>query len=180
MGTAASKGRDGRGARRFDGKGYIEAANLGKHEALSIALWVKVDSLGNQWNPLLFCHGGQAGAMHFSLLSDGTPNVAVNTGDWNWTHCKARSGLGDGNWHHLVLVCDARLGGRARFYVDGRIAGGQHLGVGLRLDLDGFRIGGWDRWEDKPANNFHGAIDDVRIYSGMLTDKQAAGLAGQR
>jgi len=180
VGTAVSKGSDGRGARRFDGNGYMEAASLGKHEALSIAMWVKVDSLGNQWNPLLFCHGGQAGAMHFSLLSDSTPNVAVNTGDWNWTHCKARSGLGDGNWHHLVLVCDARSGGQARFYVDGRIAGQQHLGVGLRLDLYRFRIGGWDRWEDKPANNFHGAIDDVRIYSGMLTDKQAAGLAGQR
>jgi len=84
------------------------------------------------------------------------------------------------NWHHLVLVCDARRGGRATFHVDGRIAGEEHLGVGIRLDLYGFRIGGWDRWEDKPANSFHGAIDDVRIYSGMLTDKQAAGLAEQR
>jgi len=180
VGTAVAKGHDGRGARRFDGDDYIEVAGLDTHEALSIALWVRVDSLENRWNPVLFCHGGQPGAIHFSLLSDGTPNVAVNTGDWNWTHCKARDGVGDGTWHHLVLVCDARSTGRARFYVDGRIAGEQYLGVGLRLDLCGFRIGGWDRWEDKPANNFHGTIDDVRIYSGMLTDKQAARLAGQR
>ena len=104
----------------------------------------------------------------------------MNTGGWNWKHCKARDALGDGDWHHLVLVCDARFGGRARFYVDGRIAGEETLGVGLRLDLYRFRIGGWDRWEGKPANNFHGGIDDVRIYSGMLTDKQAARLAGER
>ncbi len=180
VGTTVAKAHDESGARHFDGKDYIEVGDLGKHEALSVALWVRSDSLKSRWNPLLFCHGGQSGAIHFSLLPDGTPNVAVNTSDWDWTHCKGRDSLGDGNWHHLVLVCDGRCGGRARFYVDGRAAGEQPLGVGIPLDLYGFRIGGWDRWEDKPANNFHGAIDDVRIYRGMLTEKQAAELAEKR
>jgi hypothetical protein len=27
------------------------------------------------------------------------------------------------------------------------------------------------------GNNFHGELDDVRIYSGMLTDEEAAQLA---
>lgn len=179
VGAAVSEGHIGRGARRFDGSGYLEAAELGTHEALSVALWVKVDSLDSRWNPVLFCHDGQPGAMHFSLLPDGTPNVAVNTGDWNWTHAKARASVSHGSWHHLALVCDARFGGCARFYVDGRLAGEKHLGLGLRLDLYRFRIGGWNRWEGNPANNFHGQIDDVRIYSGMLTDEQAARLAGE-
>jgi hypothetical protein len=144
---------------------------------VSIALWVKTERLGNRWNPLLFCDDGQAGAVHFSLLSDGSPNVAINTGESKWTHRQAQTPVGDGKWRHLVLVCDARIGGSVRFYVDGKPAGEQRLGLGRTLDLDGFRIGGWNRWENNPANNFHGEIDDVRIYGGMLTDDQAADLA---
>jgi hypothetical protein len=135
-------------------------------------MWVKAGTLGNQWNPLLFCHEGQPGAVHFSLLPDGVPNVAINTGDWNWTHCRARDSLADGRWHHLILVCDARLGGSVCFYVDGRVSSRSRLSLGQPLDLYRFRIGGWNRWEKNPANNFHGEISDVRIYRGMLTDEE--------
>jgi len=43
--------------------------------------------------------------------------------------------------------------------------------------MDGFRLGAWNRWEGSPASNFHGEIGDVRVYSGMLTDAEAARLA---
>ena len=71
-------GPDGRGAWRFDGRGYVEAGGLGTHEAVSIALWAKAESLGHQWNPLVFGHDIQLGTVHFSLLPDGTPNVAIH------------------------------------------------------------------------------------------------------
>jgi hypothetical protein len=175
--AAQVEGRVGRGARRLDGKGYIECGDLGSHEALSIALWVKAGTLGNQWNPLLFCHEGKPGAVHFSLLSEGVPNVAINTGEWNWTHRKARKPLADGQWHHVVLVCDARLGGQVRFYVDGRLSSREPLGLGQKLDLYGFRLGAWNRWENNPAHNFHGELDEVRIYTGLLTDPEITALA---
>ena len=176
-GLVRSDGRNGHGAGRFDGKAYLEAGGLGAHEALSIAMWVKPDSLGNRWNPLLFCNDGQPGAVHFSLLPDGTPNVAINTGKWNWTHRTARASVADGNWHHVVLVCDARIGGRVRFYVDGKLANEEHLSLGQPLDLYGFRIGAYNRWEKSAASNFHGEIDDARIYAGMLTDQEVAQLS---
>jgi hypothetical protein len=125
----------------------------------------------------LFGDDIKPGTVHFSLLSDGTPNVAINTGGENWTHRKARTSLADGKWHHVVLVCDARLGGSVRFYVDGRLSHEERMAIGQRLDLDGFRIGAWNRWASSPANNFHGEMDDVRIYSGMLTDEEATHLA---
>jgi len=180
VGVVKCEGPDGRGASRFDGRSYLECDALGAHDAISIALWVKAGTLGNQWNPLLFCHEGQRGAVHFSLRSDGVPNVAINTGDWNWTHCKARDTLADGRWHHVVLVCDARHGGSVRFYVDGKISSRERLSLGQQLDLYRFRIGGWNRWEKIPANNFHGELSDVRIYSGMLTDEEAARLAAAK
>lgn len=51
------------------------------------------------------------------------------------------------------------------------------MNLGIQLNMDAFRIGGWNQWEAAPGNNFHGALRDVRIYSGMLTDQQAAQLA---
>ncbi len=180
VGTLGGEGHDHSGGQRFDGSGYLESDGLGAHETISIALWVKTDSLDRQWNPLLFCHEGQPGAVHFSLLSDGRPNVAVNTGDWNWTHATAQTPLANDAWHHLALVCDARIGGKARFYVDGRPAGQAWLGLGISLDLYRFRIGAWNRWEDIPANNFHGEIDDLQIYRGMLTEEEVTKLAGSK
>lgn len=177
VGLVRTEGRDKRGAQRFDGRGYLACGDLGAHEAVSIALWVKADSLAHTWNPLMFCDDGQPGAVHFSLLADGTPNVAINTGDWNWTHRKAREPLVCGQWRHLVLVCDGRLNGNVRFYLDGKPAGESRLGLGRRLDLYRFRLGAWNRWEREPANNFHGELTDVRIYSGTLGEVEIAALA---
>ena len=176
-GAARSAGHDGRGGRRFDGRGYVEAGGLGTHEAVSIALWVKPESLDRQWNPLVFGSDIQVGTLHFSLLPDGSPNVAIHTGGQNWTHRKARKSVEAGQWHHLVLVCDARVGGGVQFYLDGRLASDERLATGCRLDFDRFRLGGWNRWEGNPGSNFHGDLDDVRIYSGTLSDEEATQLA---
>lgn len=163
--------------RRFDGKAYVAGAGLGTHEAVSISLRVKAESLGHTWNPLLFGDDIKAGVVHFSILADGHPNVAVNTGEQNWTHRKCRTAVATGEWHHLILVCDGRLGGLVRFYIDGKLASEDRLSLGVRLDMNSFRLGAWNRWEGSPANNFHGELSDVRVYSGMLTDEQAAQLA---
>jgi hypothetical protein len=57
-------------------------------------------------------------------------------------------------------------------FVDGRVSSRSRLSLGQPLDLYRFRIGGWNRWEKNPANNFHGEISDVRIYRGMLSDEE--------
>jgi hypothetical protein len=181
VGAARSEGRNGRGARRLDGTGYIECRGLGIHEALSIAMWVNADLLGSStWSPLLFSNDGKPGAVHFSLRSDGAPNVAINTGGTSWTHRKARVFLPVGKWYHVALVCDGRPGGSARFYVDGRPVGALPLATGRGLDLQAFRIGGYNVWEHNPASNFHGEIDNVRVYTGMLTDAEVAQLTLER
>ena len=88
-----------------------------------------------------------------------------------------RTSVADGRWHHVILVCDGRQGGNVRFYIDGRLSSQQRLTLSQPLDLYRFRIGGWNRWENNPANNFHGEISDVRVYGGMLTDDEAVRLA---
>ena len=169
-----SSDRKERAGRRFDGNGYLESAGLGAHEAVSIALWVKPEALKSHWSPLLFCHDGRPGAVHLSLLPDGTPNVAVNTGDWNWTHTQANKTLKLGQWHHVALVCDGRYGGSVRFYVDAEAAGTARPNLGLPLDLYAFRVGAYNRWQNTPAQNFHGELADLRIFSGILTSEEVA------
>ena len=79
-----------------------------------------------------------------------------------------------GEWHHVAVVCDPRYDGEARFYVDGKPAGAKPLDLGIPLALSAYRLGAWSSW---PDNNFHGALDDVRLYRGLLTDAEVATLA---
>ncbi|MBI5684974.1 MAG: LamG domain-containing protein [Verrucomicrobia bacterium] len=164
-------------ALKFDGNSHVEAGGLGAHQTLSVALWVKTGELKNTWSPLLFTSSAQQSAFHFSLLRDGTPNVAINCGDKNWTHRRAKRSLADGQWHHLAVVCDSRLGGNIRFYIDGRKDTDIPLDTDVPLDLAAFRLGAWSTWERNPDNNFHGTLDDVRIYIGLLGDNEVAELA---
>jgi hypothetical protein len=167
------------GALAFDGNGYLGVRGLGRFDAASVAMWVKVDSLTNRWNPLLFSTEGPLGGFHFSLVAEGVPNLALHTGDWNWVHNRAKSAFAPGRWRHLAVVCDPRFGGSLRFYVDGKLDAEAMLDLGLAVDLDDFRLGAWNRWEQAPNNNFHGTLDEVRIYRGSLGDDEVAQLAGQ-
>jgi hypothetical protein len=171
----AADGESGR-ALALGGNGYLAAGGLGRHEAVSVSLWVKPTKLPNRWNPLLFSDGGNAGAFHFSLLEDGTPNVAVNSGPKQWTHRSAPTQLSSDRWRHVVVTCDPRFGGHIVFYVDGKEDSQQGLSLGVSLDLESFRIGAWRSWENAEGKGFFGALDGARIYRGVLDARQVADL----
>jgi len=158
----------------FDGNGYVSAGGLGKHAAVSVSLWVKPTSLPNRWNPLLFSNGADRGAFHFSLLENGLPNLAVNSGPQQWTHRRASTPLKTDQWRHVVVTSDPRIGGRIQFFVDGKRDGHGSLSLGVPLDLSSFRFGGWSSWEKAPTMGFHGALRHVRVYSGLLDEDQVA------
>ena len=105
------------------------------------------------------------------------PPLWLNTGAPTWVHRRANARIPLGEWHHVTAVCDARPNGQIRFYVDGRPSAALPLSAGVPLDLDAFRIGAWKHWQSTPQNNYHGTIDEVRIYRGTLTDAQVADLA---
>lgn len=186
VGTIADASGHGRDAQavgtppRFDGASFLQAGRLGRQEAISIAMWVQPEALNNRWNPLLFTDGSETSAFHFSILNDGAPNVAINTGEKHWVHNRANTCLARGRWHHVAVICDPRYGGTIRFYVDGKPAGSSPLDIGVPLDLSAFRVGAWSNWAKQPNNNFHGTIRDVRIYRGFLPDSDIRDLANQQ
>ena len=83
-------------------------------------------------------------------------------------HRPARQPVPLNKWRHVAVVCDGRPGGEIRFYLDGQRDCTSQLGVAVPLDLDAFRLGAWKNWQDTPDNNYHGGLDEVRIYRGML------------
>jgi len=168
------------GALQFSGNAdYVRVGDIdGTFDALSIALWVRADSHKNRWNPLLFCDTWSEYDLHLSVLNTGHANVAIHQGSAGGYHRASEAMVGDGAWHHIALVCDQRVGGFLRFYVDGQPDRKYLLyGVDMPVRLTGVRLGGYNVWEKNPGANFHGSIDDFRIYRGMLTDRQVAELA---
>jgi hypothetical protein len=43
----------------------------------------------------------------------------------------------------------------------------------------GVRLGGYNVWENQPGGNFHAALDDFRIYRGLLIENQIRTLANE-
>ena len=97
--------------------------------------------------------------------------MAINNGQ-DWIHANAKARVIPGSWHHVAVVCDPRKGGEIRFYIDGKDAGTQPLDLGIPLDMDAYRLGAWKAWSAQPDKNFHGVMDDVRLYSGLLQDHE--------
>lgn len=179
---ASGHGRDAQAVGtppRFDGATFLQSGQIGKQATISVAMWVRPETLNNRWNPLLFTDGAGASSFHFSLLDNGVPNVAINTGGKQWVHSRANSSLATGCWQHLAVVCDPRFGGVIRFYINGRPAGASPLDLGVPLDLSAFRVGAWKTWENTPANNFHGGMCEIHIYRGHLPDSEIHDLAKQ-
>ena len=161
----------------FHGREAVEMAGLGSFETMSIALWVKADATPNQWSPLVFVDQWKPRAVHFSLLASGAPNVALFADDGRHVHQSAAGSVGLGRWHHVALLLDTRAGGSTRFYLDGRLDRELDSHVEHPLVLDAFRLGAYKPWQRQAGANFQGALDDVRIYRGLLSDGQIADLA---
>ena len=162
---------------QFDGATFVAGGSLGEQDAVSLAMWIRPKELLNRWSPLLFTDGRDDCSLHVSLLEDGTPNVAVNAGNEHWIHQRANGPLELGRWQHVAVICDPRFGGSVRFYIDGTLQGKGPLDIGRPLNLAAFRIGAWNHWEKQPRNNFHGELEDFRIYHGSLDEEQVAALA---
>ena len=169
------------GALSFSGNAdFVRIGDVGDaFDTLSIALWLKVESHKNRWNALLFCDDWSEHDLHLSVLDSGNPNAAINGGSASGHHRAADQTIGDGQWHHLALVCDQRVGGAVQFYIDGKPDRRHPLyGLDMPIKLTGVRLGGYNVWEQTPGGNFHGSLDDFHIYRGMLTAEQVAQLAG--
>ena len=163
-------GRVGGGA-HFDGNSdYITLSGSGILDATSahsISLWIKTLDNANQKTysqgnsgdnlPLTYIQLGNSGEPLFHLRNDaGTFSSAGNSS----------TGLGDGEWHHLVGVRDTSSP-FLEIYVDGVPSGTSATNPTGAITFDNSLIGAGN-------NNgfnayFNGSIDEVQVYSKALS-----------
>lgn len=173
----------------FDGEDdriVIDMTSQMQNDATSIAAWVRINRdavprpAEDWWGVVSYGNGGHV----LAIQGEG----AVLGGLQNTESDCAFAGSGtvlDGGWHHVAMTRDANW--VIRVYLDGVVqATTPHALDPAEADATTdaactaapvFRNSIWIGGDLANAAYFHGSIDDVRIYSGVLTDDEVAGLA---
>ncbi|MFB9627401.1 LamG-like jellyroll fold domain-containing protein [Nonomuraea helvata] len=165
------------GAARLNGTtGYLSTAGPvvrtdGSYTAMA---WVLMDDPGTSDRTVLSQDGtGQASGFAIKYrASSGKWSVTVpdeNGNGTTGTNAESADVATRGEWTHLAAVRDV-ASGRLRLYVNGAqvtslpLEGGWQAGGPFAI--------GRSRIQGRPAEFWAGAIDDVRVYSGVRTDDQ--------
>ncbi|MCX5684571.1 MAG: LamG domain-containing protein [Planctomycetota bacterium] len=160
------------GALALSGGAYVEVPAIGPADALTVALWVRPDALGQALAGLFMCNGWEASAVHFQLTADGRAEFSVNGARPGDAFSEAAPGKKAGAWSHIAVVYDPAAK-KARFYVDGKLDKEVEYQKAAAVKLPAARLGAWDR----EARPLAGRIDDVRIYSRALDAAAVAKVA---
>jgi hypothetical protein len=159
--------------------------NFGAATDFSVALWIKTAGWQNDAAIISNKDWDSGGNTGWVIAGEGG-----GSGSWQWNYSGATGSrrdydppgptLSDNQWHHLCVAHDRD--GYATFYVDGQYqarvdisgsTGSIDAGHPTVVGTDGVEGAVWAYW-------FIGLIDDVRIYSDVLTQTEVLYLAGAR
>jgi hypothetical protein len=122
VGAQWTQGRwSGKEALEFKRPGDRVRINLdGTYSALTLACWVKVDSVDKKYNSLLLTDGYENGEPHWQIFEDGSlmfsliyrPDGELRSGKWNQRYYSKPVFTADslGRWHHLAVTYDNQTG----------------------------------------------------------------------
>jgi hypothetical protein len=142
-------------------------------DALTVALWMRVDTIDGQFQSVI--------ARAYLDLIDDTFEIGINaSGVMRWglsTEDPVHPNINAdapavGVWIHVAGTFDAEA---SRMYVNGVLVGEAAGGVIAQDEHDVTLGAGFDNAAD--ANWLEGALDEVRIYRRALTEDEIAALA---
>ncbi|MBS2019300.1 MAG: LamG domain-containing protein [Deltaproteobacteria bacterium] len=172
------KGRVGPFALAFDGGGFVDIernASLAITGALSVAAWVNVASFSSPGRIIAKGGGPTDRGWNLNVENDGLALFQLGLEPSGQTQVATARALPTGRWLHLAGTFEP--GKALRIYVDGQEAGAVTTGVPTSM-----------RNSPSPANlgrrgdgccGLIGQIDDVRVYTRVLTPAEIADLAAQ-
>ncbi|MEK6701001.1 MAG: LamG-like jellyroll fold domain-containing protein [Planctomycetota bacterium] len=133
--------------------------------SISVSLLARAQTLPDNHFELI--SQGHSGGCGFYIGGDPSHNIRV--GDpWYITEEPYPS---DGEWHHFVVTVN-EAESMTRLYIDGTLLR-ERAGDFCRNSATFTRLG---KQFEPYAEYFNGAIDDVNIYTGVLTPAEIAGL----
>ena len=157
----------------------------GTYAALTLACWVKVDSLDKKYNSLLLTDGYDNGEPHWQIYEDGSLMFSIGytssgenriTMKNNQIYYSRPVVTADslGRWHHLAVTYD-NASGMVLQYFDGKEVGREvsalHL-PGRPIVFGPCELGNWGlptQGHQFPIRNLNGAIDEFAIYAAVLS-----------
>ena len=155
------------GGNRIVQQGFYARHFATRHTG-TFAFWVNQSDPGSQPQAMV---ANSTGSEHFEIRRDGGLR-------WEHGHQDLRTDGGlvrPGEWHHIAGVLD--LNGTCQLYVDGQPAAQGHLGAiyqGAARDLE---LGVYN---DQSEFNYHGLMDELRIYDRALDSSEVRDLCTVR
>ena len=163
----------------------------GTYHALTLACWVKVDSVDKKYNSLLLTDGYDNGEPHWQIYEDGSlmfsimyrPAEAARSAKHNQMFYSRPVFTADslGRWHHLAVTYD-NTSGEVIQYFDSQEVGREISTLhqpGRDIVFGPCEIGNWGlptQGHQFPIRNLNGAIDEFAIYSAALNASEVRNL----
>lgn len=157
----------------------------GSYSAITLACWVKVDSVDKKYNSLLLTDGYENGEPHWQIYEDGSlmfsiiyrPQDSGRSGKWNQMYFSKPVFTAEslGRWHHLAVTYDGGSGEVVQYF-DGVEAGREISSLhvpGRPIVFGPCEIGNWGlptEGHQFPVRNLNGAIDEFVIFGTALDE----------
>jgi len=187
VGAQWTQGRwPGKGALEFKRPGDRVRMNLdGTYAALTLACWVKVDSVDKKYNSLLLTDGYESGEPHWQIYEDGSLMFSIGyaaagqrriTSKTNQIYYSTPVFTADslGRWHHLAVTYE-NASGTVVQYFDGREVG-REVSVlhepGRPIVFGPCELGNWGlptQGHQFPIRTLNGAIDEFAIFQTVVS-----------
>lgn len=152
----------------------ILAVKLPPLRSTTWAAWVRITKPQNLGGVISAAYDGANQGHSLGFDRGSTPRIVWNHGSQSHTIIVAPKPISFGRWHHLGLTYDA-ASQQLRLFVDGGVAA-----TASDVATSQFSTIGVGRREASRQFQFHGDIDDVRVYDAALSEVQVQELFQRR
>jgi len=167
------------GALQFDGLGdyvdILDSNDFAITNRITVCAWIRTDNILRQHAGIV-TKGDRSwrlqGQRNSFALQFSCTGLTVPGSPWGTVYGKID--IDDDQWHHVAGVYD---GERISVYIDGQIDSSNEASGRIQLDDKQVRIGGNSQ---NPSRTWSGLIDDVRIYTYGMTEKEVAALYSRK
>ena len=159
----------------------------GNQNSFTISLWY--NSAGHNTsgeNSELFSLYNKAGErfLFYGAQMDGNKNAFTMKWDGTYGYANVIGGYKENEWVHLVFAVDASDGqSKITAYINGKAVevdqgGAWANSLMSQFEINAFTIGGKNPYKGgtTPKCLFYGAVDEVQLYAGTLSEDKAAEL----